>query len=334
MEVRVRQISVVICAYTEKRWDDLNAAVDSVIKQSHPASDIVLVIDHNPALFERAQKAFAHLSTERTKVVITQNTQLRGLSGARNTGIEQSCGDIVAFIDEDAMAAPDWLARMSAAYDDPNIMAAGGSIAPLWLTGKPSWFPDEFNWVVGCTYRGMPESRTPIRNLIGCNMSVRREVFDAVGGFRSGIGRVGTLPVGCEETELCIRAKQHLPNRTIMYDPAIRVFNHRVPGTRATWHYFYSRCYAEGISKALVSRFVGQRDGLASEMQYTLKTLPMGFARGFGDVLLKRDVSGVGRSVAIASGLLSTVAGFGVGFASVVLRFATVHTDTITQQPA
>ncbi len=180
MEVRVRQISVVICAYTEKRWDDLNAAVDSVIKQSHPASDIVLVIDHNPALFERAQKAFAHLSTERTKVVITQNTQLRGLSGARNTGIEQSCGDIVAFIDEDAMAAPDWLARMSAAYDDPNIMAAGGSIAPLWLTGKPSWFPDEFNWVVGCTYRGMPESRTPIRNLIGCNMSVRREVFDAV----------------------------------------------------------------------------------------------------------------------------------------------------------
>ncbi len=327
-------ISIVICAYTEKRWEDLNAALDSVLKQIMPPSEIIIVIDHNPALFERATQAFAHLSAN---LHIVENVNTRGLSGARNSGIAVSTGSIIAFIDEDAMAAPDWLARISVAYVDPQIMAIGGSIAPQWLTGKPAWFPDEFNWVVGCTYRGMPEVRASIRNLIGCNMSIRRSVFDAVGGFRSGIGRVGTLPVGCEETELCIRARQQLPEYTIVYDPVIQVYNHRVPGTRANWRYFWSRCFAEGISKALVSQYVGQRDSLASEMRYTLKTLPNGVLRGLQDTL-RGDLSGLGRSFAILSGLTLTMSGFGVGLVSVLFKATSINTDintdTVTKQTA
>ncbi len=324
-------ISIVICAYTEKRWEDLNVAVDSLLKQTLPASEIIIVIDHNPTLFERAKQTFTPLST---RLKIVENANTRGLSGARNTGIMASTSKVIAFIDEDAMAASDWLARMSAAYADPQLMAVGGSIAPEWMTGKPAWFPEEFNWVVGCTYRGMPETRASIRNLIGCNMSIRRSVFDTVGGFRSGIGRVGTLPVGCEETELCIRAHQQLPEYTIVYDPAIRVYNHRVPGSRANWRYFWSRCYAEGISKALVSQFVGQRDSLASELRYTLQTLPKGALRGVGDAL-RGDLSGLGRAFAIISGLVLTVLGFGVGLLSVLFKATSINTETvITKQPA
>ncbi len=324
-------ISIVICAYTEKRWEDLNAAVDSVLRQTVPAAEIIIVIDHNSALFERTKQAFGPRSASLT---IVENANTRGLSGARNTGILASHSDVIAFIDEDAMAAPDWLARIGAAYADPKLMAVGGSIAPQWMTSRPTWFPDEFNWVVGCTYRGMPETRASIRNLIGCNMSIRRSVFDTVGGFRNGIGRVGTLPVGCEETELCIRARQQLPEYTIVYDPAIQVYNHRVPGSRANWRYFWSRCYAEGISKALVSQFVGQRDSLASELRYTLKTLPKGALRGIGDTL-RGDLSGLGRSFAIVSGLALTVAGVGVGLLSVLFKATSINTETfVTKQPA
>src|SRR5205085_69247 len=81
------------------------------------------------------------------------------------------------------------------AYANLEVIGVGGTVEPLWLHGRPPWFPPEFDWVVGCTYCGMPEVAGPVRNLIGCNMSFRREVFEGVGGFRSGIGRIGTYPL-------------------------------------------------------------------------------------------------------------------------------------------
>src|SRR5260370_3129049 len=104
---------------------------------------------------------------------------------------------------------------------------------PFLLNKEPRWFPEEFYWVVGCTYRGMPGSVAQIRNPIGANMAFRREVFDVVGDFRSEVGRVGTHPVGCEETELCIRVRQHWPHGVFLYQPQACV-SHRVPINRAT----------------------------------------------------------------------------------------------------
>lgn len=301
------KISVVVCAYTELRWDDLVAAVGSLQQQTLVPDEIIVVVDHNPALLDRVR---AHLSG----IQAIENGEQQGLSGARNSGIAVAQGDIVAFMDEDAIAAPDWLARLAAGYSDSGVMAVGGAIEPLWIAGRPRWFPEEFNWVVGCTYLGMPEATAPVRNLIGCNMSFRREVFQAVGGFRSGIGRIGTRPVGCEETELCIRTSQHWPNVTLLYEPQARV-QHRVPANRSTWKYFRSRCYAEGLSKALVAQFVGATDSLASERTYTMRTLPMGALRGLA-ATLRGDFSGVLRTVAIVSGLLITTAGYLKGTAA------------------
>jgi hypothetical protein len=157
----------------------------------------------------------------------------------------------------------------------------------------------------------MPTTLTPVRNLIGCNMSFRRRAFTQAGTFQNGIGRVGTLPVGCEETELCIRLAQIAPDGLLLYDPQARVL-HRVPAGRARWGYFRSRCYNEGRSKALVARLVGSRDGLATERSYTLRTLPQGAARGLADTL-RGDSAGLLRAGAIVSGLLITVAGYLAG---------------------
>lgn len=296
--------SVVICAYTEERWDDLLAAVESVKRQTVRAQEIIVVIDHNPALLDRVRTALVG-------VITAENSQPRGLSGARNSGIAAASGAVVAFLDDDAIAAPDWLQQVLAGYDGPQVIGVGGAITPHWDEGRPAWFPEEFDWVVGCTYRGMPSAPAPVRNLIGANMSLRRDVFATVGGFRSDIGRIGSLPLGCEETELCIRARQHWPEAIITYVPAAQVF-HRVPTRRGRWSYFQSRCYAEGLSKAMVSRLVGTSDGLASERSYTLRTLPLGIVRGL-DAALWGDPDGFKRAMAIVGGLGITTAGYVTG---------------------
>jgi glycosyltransferase involved in cell wall biosynthesis len=298
-------ISVVICAYTEARWDDLVAAVESVRRQSAPPKEIIVAVDHNLRLLARVRE---HIPG----VVAVENREPRGLSGTRNSGIDAAHGAVIAFLDEDALAAPDWLERLNAEYQDPTVAGVGGAIEPLWLNGRPAWFPEEFAWVVGCTYRGMPQAKAPIRNLIGCNMSFRREVFEASGRFRSGIGRIGTRPVGCEETEFCIRATRRSTQGVLLYEPQARV-RHRVPASRATWRYFTSRCYAEGLSKALVAHFVGAGDGLDAERRYTLRTLPQGIFRGIADALFRRDPMGLARAGAIIAGLAITTIGYGVG---------------------
>lgn len=288
-------ISVVVCAYTEARWNEMQAAVESLEAQTLPPREIILVIDHNPALFERSRQQFGG-------VTVVENREQRGLSGARNTGLAVAQGEIVAFMDEDAFAAVDWLETLASAYTDERVMGVGGAIMPRWAAERPGWFPEEFDWVVGCTYLGMPAQPAPVRNLIGCNMSFRREVGEAVGGFRDGIGRIGSKPVGCEETEFCIRANGLFPARHFRYVPAAQVFHH-VPANRAAWRYFCARCYAEGVSKALIGRYVGRQSGLATERSYATRTLPLGVVRALRQ-------GNIRRAGAIVAGLLLTASGY------------------------
>lgn len=65
---------------------------------------------------------------------------------------------------------------------------------------RQPWLPREFMWTVGCSYRGLPTFPTAIRTPIGDNMSFRRSAFTQAGPFTEGIGRLGTTPLGCEET--------------------------------------------------------------------------------------------------------------------------------------
>ncbi|MFN8473394.1 MAG: glycosyltransferase family 2 protein [Anaerolineae bacterium] len=298
-------ISVVICAYSADRWDDLVAAVESLRSQTRQAAEIVVVIDHNPDLLERAR---AHLAGVR----VIENVQTQGLSGARNSGIAAAQGSIIAFLDDDAVADPQWLATLAAGYSDPNVLGVGGPVEPAWVTGRPRWFPAEFDWVVGCTFRGMPEEPSAVLKLIGCNMSFRREVFDVVDGFRSDLGRVGAIPLASEETEFSIRVCQRFPDKTLLYDPRARVY-HRVPARRAEWRYFRSRCYGEGLSKARVAQLVGAGDGLSTERSYTMRTLPAGIAQGAIDTVRRGEMSGMARAGTIVAGLGFTVAGYLVG---------------------
>lgn len=302
----MNDISVLICAYTEKRWSQLVAAVESARHQTLAPREIIVVIDHNPALLERARSHFSD-------VVLLQNLEAHGLAGARNTGVAAAQGRIIAFLDDDAVAQPAWLQMLMMGYVDQEVVGVGGVLEPLWPKGRPHWFPEEFDWVVGCTYRGLPEEAGPVRNLIGANMSFRREVFNEV-KFYSGIGHNGAKPIGGSDPDFCIRVTQRWPEKNFLYEPKAHVYHH-VDEKRTYWSYFCLRCYNEGLSKAILTRRVGARKGLSSERTYALNVLPRAVLRGLRDTM-RGDVSGLGRAAAIIAGLIITTTGYGIGLIS------------------
>ncbi|TYP87207.1 glycosyltransferase family 2 protein [Blastococcus xanthinilyticus] len=297
-------LTVLVCAYTLDRWDDITAAVDSLRRQTSRPDQVVLVSDHNDELLERARAAFP-------EVLCVASDGPQGLSGARNTGVQRATGDVVAFLDDDASADEHWAQRLLAAYTDAAVLGVGGGVLPAWRAPRPAWFPDEFLWVVGCSYRGLPRERAEVRNPIGANMSFRREVFEAAGGFTVSIGRLGSDAAGCEETEFAIRARRLHPGGRVLVEPQA-LCRHTVTPERVTRRYFRLRCRAEGLSKAAVSELAGADAALAAERRYVTRTLPVGVARGLRDVL-RGDPAGAARAWAIVEGTALTASGYLLG---------------------
>jgi cellulose synthase/poly-beta-1,6-N-acetylglucosamine synthase-like glycosyltransferase len=290
-----RTCSVIICAFSEERWDSLRTAVQTTLDQSDHTVQVVVVVDNNPQLAERANEAWS-------QITVVANEGARGLSGARNTGVRYATGSVIVFLDDDARPESGWLTELLAPYDDPRVVGTGGATLPLWASAQPSWFPQEFLWTVGCSYLGLSTSPAPTRNPIGANMSFRREVFEQVGEFTAQIGRISSIPrVSCDETEFSIRVADAIPEALIMHAPSARVA-HLVPANRATWSFFRSRCWTEGRSKALVAETVGSEGALSSERAYTRSVLPRGIARGVWDAM-RGDLSGLLRAGAIVVGL-------------------------------
>jgi hypothetical protein len=200
------------------------------------------------------------------------------------------------------------------------VIAVGGVANPGWPVGRhrPVTLPSrhvggrgELDWVVGCTYAGQPETPQPVRNLMGCNMSFRREVFAHVGGFSEDLGRVGKTPLGCEETELCIRARAAFPGTKIIFEPHARV-EHQVSVDRLSWSYLRHRCYAEGLSKAAVASMVGSEQALETERDYATKILPRGLVRELGRAVTvpSERTTALSGAAAIVVALSATVVGY------------------------
>jgi glycosyltransferase involved in cell wall biosynthesis len=299
-------LSVVVCAYTERRWDQVVACLASLAEQQRVPDEIVLVIDHNDELLARARSAYSNVAN----VHVVANDNASGLSGARNTGVRVASGDVIAFVDDDARATAGWAERLLGNYG-PSVAGVGGCAVAVWPVAPPRWLPSEFNWVVGCSWTGLPTTVAPVRNLIGANMSLRSVVLREVGAFSSSIGRVGTHPAGCEETELCIRVRERWPDAFLLYDPDL-VVDHYLSEDRASPRYFIRRCWSEGRSKALVTGMVGSRRGLENERRHALRVIPAALLSN-ARAIANRRPGAIGRVTALTGGLALTSAGFVMG---------------------
>ena len=309
--------SVVVSTYNEKRWEDLNSCIESLRRQGRRPLETIVVVDHNDRLLQRARVAFP-------EATVIPNRRSRGLAGARNTGVEDAAGEIVAFIDDDARAEEDWLEELEGCFEDPQTVGAGGALLPLWENGRPDWFPLEFYWVFGCSYRGLPDRLARVRNPIGANMAVRADVLAEVGGFREGssvdaprelrargvVRGGGNVP---DDTDLAIRVGQARGDAVWLYQPLARV-QHTVTVERTTLSYFLRRCWEEGVGKASLAGLVGSEAGLESERRHLAAVLPQGVLRE-----LLRALRGEGAAAKRALAIVVGTAAAAAGFASVAI---------------
>lgn len=309
---RAATTTVVVACHSNDRFAALARAVRSVLGQDARPAAVVVAVDHNPALAARVRGALPE-----ARVVLAEGPH-RGASATRNAGAALADGDLVAFLDDDEVAGPDWLGRLLEPFDDPAVVGTGGRYAPVWQAGRPGWFPDEFGWAVGSAYTGMPTRRTPVRNVWSGNMAVRTAAFARVGGFRAGFGKTGGTSRP-EDTDLCIRVA-HATGGHWVYVPDA-VIDHDVPADRSTFGFFLRRCFAEGRGKVELARALRADaapdlldgdasaegvtgDPLDAERGYLTRTLPAG-------VLRHVRAGGLGRAGAIVAGAAAAGAGAG-----------------------
>jgi len=243
------RISVVLCTHTLDRYDDCREAAQSVLDQAYDDVELVLVSDGSQAVCEQFQTDYG----ERADTIVHCKDENSGLLESRNEGARVATGEIVAFIDDDAIADEHWAGELVAAYQDEDVPAAGGRMTPAWVAGKPSFLPEEFYWLVGVTHRGFgpngdPDTAGEVRNTFGSNISFRRDLFMDFGGFEGEIGgRKGDANLQGGETELCARIRDatghgvyYVPDATVAH----KVFEYR---TKLGW--LLDRAFWQGYSK-------------------------------------------------------------------------------------
>lgn len=267
---------------TSGRWDFVRDCLDALSRQTRPPDEVLLVCDGTPP---PPPDLGAGLG-ERLRVL----RQARGgVSRARNAGIAQARGEVVAFTDDDALPAEGWLAALEGCFQDPGTVGAGGPVLPLWEAPPPSWV-ESSRRARGCLgLLDLGPRRRPLDPaadfLIGSNCAFRRESVAEPGGFRGVLACPGVGECG-EDYEL---SRRIACAGTALYEPAA-VVHHRIPAGRTGWWGLLERAfYYEAVRARLGGRFrpkrglgeIARREGLLSA------AVLLGYACGW--VLRRRD---------------------------------------------
>ncbi|ELZ13889.1 glycosyltransferase [Halovivax asiaticus JCM 14624] len=242
------EVSVVVCTYSLDMYDHFCDAADSVLTQSYDDIELVIVVDGTEAVFDRVQDDYA----DRDDTVIHCNEENQGLLRSRNRGAELATGDVVAFLDDDAVADSEWVGNLVAAYEEEDATAVGGKMTPIWVAGNPTFLPAEFYWLVGVTHAGFADGACEVRNTFGSNISFRHDVFTELGGFDPDIGgRKGDANLQGGETELCARMNRQYGSG-VWYVPSAEV-GHKVFDYRTDFRWLLDRAFWQGYSKRAMS---------------------------------------------------------------------------------
>lgn len=253
------RVSVVVCGYDAAIGEHLIEAAESVLSQTYEDVELVVVIDGTEILYNDVVEVLG----ENDEVVLECNNENIGLSQSRNIGIELASGDVIAFMDDDAVATQTWVSELVDTYQRRDALAVGGRMAPRWVSGKPDFLPPEFYWLIGVTYRGYPEEETMVRNTFGSNISFRADIIEELGGFKPQLGVVGNRQIQGEETELAARMRAQF-DEGVWYNPRA-VVEHKIFERRTNPIWLTKRAFWQGYSKYLIERMLP--DGIAREAE-------------------------------------------------------------------
>jgi glycosyltransferase involved in cell wall biosynthesis len=236
-------ISIVLCTFNRHRV--LEETVRSFFDCRLDGIDYeLLIVDNNSA---DETREFGERLAGRNPHVRYVLEERQGLSHARNRGIGESRGEIIAFVDDDVYFSPHWLKALESSFGrNGGVACIGGKVVPHFESGRPTWIEDSLLWIYGVTRYGEQEREIrPPEIPIGCNMAFRRAVFERIGGFHTSLGRKGENLLSGEEKQLFNDAAN--AGMKTLYSPDVQV-SHRIPPSRTTRKWILSRLYWEGIS--------------------------------------------------------------------------------------
>ena len=293
-------ITLIICTYNREKY--IGPLLDSIAKNDYPTTDyeIVLVDNNCTDNTKGVCEQFTAAHPEITFRYVVETEQ--GLSAARNKGIKEANGEIVIYVDDDALVDVDYI-RIYAEHfaANPETMAAGGPIEPLYETDKPKWMSPYTKalltaWMnYGDKVREYPNGRYPG----GGNAAYRKMVFDRVGLFNTELGRKGNLLLASEEKD--IFDKMHALGMQVLYLPT-PVLHHIIPQTKLEEDYFNRLTLQMGRSERMRTRVISKgkyfKRLLSESIKwggtlvllgiYTLQGHPM---KGWKLVLFRRNVT-------------------------------------------
>lgn len=244
-------ISVVIC--THNRAHHLRKAIASALDQDVPAADYELLVVDNASTDDTPQVS-ASFAAPNLRYV--HEPQL-GLCHARNTGWQTARGRYVAYLDDDAIAEPGWLAAIRDAFAvEPTPGVVGGKVDPIWEGPRPAWLPDS----IACSltivdWPGGPKPISDVRVewLVGANMAMPRAVLEEIGGFEPKLDRIGSNMLSGGDVFLQKRIIEQ--GHGCYYHPGMAV-RHLVPSSRLEKRWFTRRYYWQGVSDAVMELIV------------------------------------------------------------------------------
>ncbi|MBA2127236.1 glycosyltransferase [Hyphomicrobium methylovorum] len=247
-------IAVVVSTFN--RYDCLDDALQALLRQDYANYEII-VVDNSPDQNAARNYGERYAGSDR----ITYRLEpVAGLSRARNIGVSNSSGSIIAFIDDDAIAEPNWVSEIAAAFTSfPNAGVAGGRIFPRWSSEPPVWLtPKLYDYLSLVDLGDEMREVAPGEYLAGCNIAFLRSALSAVGGFAENLGRKGgsTTLLSSEETELTERIRR--AGQSVIYNPRAAV-HHIIDPARLSEEWFCKRVAWQAVSDFMADSEAMQR---------------------------------------------------------------------------
>ena len=245
-------LSIVITSYTVERLNDIYELLDSIKAQTYPNIETIFVAERSRELYDQI-KAYANENgILNIKVIFNEGEQ--GASAARNLGMKEAQGEIIGFIDDDALLFPEWGEELVKTYEDSSIVGVTGPIFPLSKDESIDWFPTEFDWIFGCAQWLDCIEMREVRNVNGTNASFRRNALNIAGPYSVVLGppksERGEWSALGEEAELSLRVRRKTGKR-IVYNPKIRVY-HKVSSNKLKLGFISQRAYQVGGTRRML----------------------------------------------------------------------------------
>ena len=262
-------VSVIVTSHTRERLGDVFELLRSLKCQTHPNVEVIFVGEKDPLICEDVAGYARDKGMPNVRVLFNDGEP--GLSPARNVGIREARGAILAFLDDDAVAFPDWAEEvLKTLASDDSVIGLTGPVAPLWDDESMAWLPREFYWLVSCTgHRDWNEVRE-VRNVWGVNMAFTKEAFERCGLFQNECGyHKGPF---AEDDEFSLRVRA-VTRKRIVYNPMVRI-RHRVHRYRLGWRFIAARSFWIGLSRMMLKKAYGRADnGLLQEEKTLLRRI-------------------------------------------------------------